>query len=71
MTINTPTPGVDFSGFNLSKTDTQQILRQAEIERARHMRVLLAPLGNRIGAAFRSAGDLFSLTQRMNQAARL
>lgn len=71
MTINTPAPGVDFSGFHLSKTDTQQILRQAEIERARHMRELLAPFGNRIGAAFRSAGDLFSLTQRMNQAARL
>ena len=71
MTINTPASGVDLSDFNLSKTDTLQILRQAEIERARQMRVLFAPLGNRIRAAFRSAGDLFSLTQRMNQAARL
>ena len=71
MTISTPMPGFDFSGFDLSKPDTQTIIRQAEYERAENMRILIGLLGHRVSTVFRSAGDLFNFTQRMNQAARL
>ncbi len=71
MTVNTPTPGFDFSGFVLSKTDAQLIHRQAGIARVEYMGKAVRQLRERTGAAFRSAGDLFSFTQRMNQAARL
>ena len=71
MTTNTTSPGLDFSGFDLSKTDALRIRRQAEIERTEDMRKAFGLLGTRISTVFRSAGDLFRFTQRMNQAARL
>lgn len=71
MTPNTPISTLDFSGFNLSGETAQEIRRSAEIARSEYFGEAVKRFGKRIGAAYRSATDLFGYAQRMNQAARL
>lgn len=71
MTTNTSNASFDFSGFNLSNENAQEIRRSAEIARSAYLADAFKQLGQRISAAYRSTTELFGYAQRMNQAARL
>tara|TARA_R110002110_G_scaffold11656_5_gene55829 strand:+ start:3961 stop:4176 length:216 start_codon:yes stop_codon:yes gene_type:complete len=71
MTTNTPTRSFDVSAFDLTRLDTQEIRRAAELSRSDYLGAALRRIVRRITATYRSASGLLAYTQRMNQAARL
>jgi hypothetical protein len=71
MIHNTPKTSFDFSNFNLTSIAAQDVQRSAELARSDYLAAKIKNGAQRISAAYRSAGEVFSFAQRQNQAARL
>lgn len=71
MTTETPNQAFDFSYFNLTSATVQEVSRSAEQARSEFLAAKVKNGADRISAAYRSAGEVFSFAQRQNQAARL
>ena len=71
MTTNTTHNLFDLSGFNANRASAENIRRSAELARSEYLAAKFKKVKTRIGAAYRSASELFSFAQQQNQAARL
>jgi len=71
MTTDTPKQAFDFSYFNLTSATVHNVYRSAEQARSEFLAAKVKNGAQRISAAYRSVGDVFSFAQRQNQAARL
>lgn len=71
MNTDTPKHAYDFSYLNLTSATVQKVYRSAAQARSEFLAAKVKNGTERISAAYRSVGDVFSFAQRQNQAARL